>query len=276
MQWCISEERHRDHTLLPLTPMGAEGVPGLARTGSRRPITCSRTSATARWPIPEAWRSAPVVAADVNITFKILYNQAVAMTGGQPVTGATEVPALTRELEAMGTKRIIVVAEDPSHYGEGARWAPDVEVWSRDRLPDAERALADVKGVTALIYDERCAAEERRLRRRGELPAATTRVVINESVCEGCGDCQVKSNCLSVVPVDTRLGRKTQIHQASCNQDLTCVDGDCPSFVTIDVTTVQKSATPAAAARLTCRCPRRARIRTRWTPIWSGSAARAW
>lgn len=173
------------------------------------------------------------IAAGTNITYKILYNSAVAMTGGQDADGAIPVPELTRMLHAEGARKIIVVSSDPSKFPIETKWAPDTDIWDRDRLEEAQLRLREIEGVTVLIYDQECAANLRRKRKRGFVPDPSLRVFINEAVCEGCGDCGVKSNCLSVQPVETEFGRKTQIHQSSCNKDYTCLEGNCPAFITV-------------------------------------------
>ena len=175
------------------------------------------------------------VAAGTNITYKILYNGVVAMTGGQEAAGDMPVPDLTRWLDAEGVVRTVVVTDDPKKYDRSADWAAGVRVVDREELDAVQRELRDIPGVTALIYDQGCAAELRRNRKRGRIETPTTRVMIDEAVCEGCGHCGEVSNCMSVHPVDTPFGRKTQIHQESCNFDLTCLAGNCPAFVTVEI-----------------------------------------
>lgn len=175
------------------------------------------------------------VSAGTNITFKILYNGTVAMTGGQDAAGEIAVPELTHWLQAEGVARTIVVADDTKKYPKGSRFADSSTLVDREQLDVSQQELRDIPGVTVLIYDQACAAELRRGRKRGTITTPTTRVMIDEAICEGCGDCGEASNCASVHPVQTPFGRKTQIHQESCNFDLTCLKGNCPAFVTVEV-----------------------------------------
>jgi indolepyruvate ferredoxin oxidoreductase len=194
-------------------------------------------------------------AAGVNITYKILYNDAVAMTGGQPVEGAMTVPQIAQQVLAEGARRVVVVADEPGKYPKHAGFPSGVAVRHRDDLDAVQRELRDIEGLTVLIYDQTCAAEKRRRRKRGEFPDPPERVFINEGVCEGCGDCSDKSNCIAVLPVETDLGRKRRIDQSNCNKDFSCLKGFCPSFVTVRGATPRKLGSVAANDSLFANLP---------------------
>ncbi len=185
-------------------------------------------------------------AAGVNITYKILFNDAVAMTGGQPAEGHISVPQISQQVAAEGAKKVVVVSDEPEKYPLGAGFAAGVDVRHRDDLDAIQRELRDTPGLTVLIYDQTCAAEKRRRRKRGQFPDPPKRVFINELVCEGCGDCSEQSNCISVKPVETEFGRKRAIDQSNCNKDYSCLKGFCPSFVTVHGGSVRKPAATAA------------------------------
>jgi indolepyruvate ferredoxin oxidoreductase len=173
------------------------------------------------------------IAAKVNATYKILYNDAVAMTGGQPVDGTLTVPQIARQLAAEGVGHIVVVTDGTPRAWRKGELPHGTLVRTRDELDQVQRKMRECPGVSALIYDQTCAAEKRRRRKRGKMPDPAVRAFINEHVCEGCGDCGVQSNCLAVVPVETPLGRKRAIDQSACNKDFSCLNGFCPSFVTV-------------------------------------------
>jgi indolepyruvate ferredoxin oxidoreductase len=183
------------------------------------------------------------VAAKVNLTYKILYNDAVAMTGGQPVDGQTSVPMIARQMAAEGVGRIALVTEDLARYSDRSGLPAQVTLHEREDMDAVQRELRAVEGVSVLIYDQTCAAEKRRRRKKGELPDPAKRMVINEAVCEGCGDCGIESNCTSILPKETEFGRKRTIDQSSCNKDYSCVKGFCPSFVTVEGGALKKSKT---------------------------------
>ncbi len=230
-----------DRSTATYTHMGGEGVPwvGQAPFTSEKHIFANLGDGTYFHSGLLAIRQS--LAAKVPITYKILYNDAVAMTGGQPVDGILSVARITRQLEAEGVDKMVVVTSDPDKYAEVTDLAPHVPVRHRDELETVQRELREYPGVSVLIYDQVCATEARRRRKRGKMPPVTQRVVINEAVCEGCGDCSVQSNCLSVVPVETEFGTKRQIDQSACNQDFSCLKGFCPSFVTVEGAKPRKS-----------------------------------
>jgi indolepyruvate ferredoxin oxidoreductase len=174
------------------------------------------------------------IAAKANITYKLLFNDAVAMTGGQTAESGFTPAQITRQLAAEGVTKTVIVVDDPARYEGVNDLAPGVEIHPRKDLNKVQEQLRETPGVTVLLYDQTCATEKRRRRKRGLMPKATTRVFINPLVCEGCGDCSKKSNCVSVEPLNTEFGRKRQINQSTCNQDYSCVDGFCPSFITLD------------------------------------------
>ncbi|HSU76305.1 MAG TPA: indolepyruvate ferredoxin oxidoreductase family protein, partial [Burkholderiales bacterium] len=237
-----------DRNTATFTHMGAEGVPwiGQAPFTNEKHIFANLGDGTYFHSGLLAIRAA--VAAKVNMTYKILYNDAVAMTGGQRVDGPLDPAIISRQIAAEGVKPIVVVTDEPQKYPRGTDWAPGVTVRHRDELDAVQKELRATPGVSALIYDQTCASEKRRRRKRNEYPDPAMRVVINEMVCEGCGDCSVKSNCLSVEPLETEFGRKRAINQSSCNKDFSCLKGFCPSFVSVEGGRLKKGRSAAKSA----------------------------
>jgi len=230
---CHFMSQWMDRKTLGFTQMGGEGANwiGEAPFSNRDHVFQNLGDGTYNHSGYLAIRAA--IASGVNMTYKILYNDAVAMTGGQHHDGTLTVPQIAAQVAAEGAKRVVVVTDEPLKYAKGTEWPRGLTIHHRDELDAVQRDLATVPGVSILIYDQTCAAEKRRRRKRGTFPDPDKRVVINDLVCEGCGDCGVKSNCVSVQPLTTEWGRKRTIDQSSCNKDFSCVNGFCPSFVTV-------------------------------------------
>jgi len=237
-----------DRETSTFTHMGGEGVTwvGAASFTNEKHVFCNLGDGTYYHSGLLAIRAA--VSGDVNITYKILFNDAVAMTGGQEFDGPLDPGMISRQIAAEGVNPIIVVTDEPEKYPAGYPWAAGVTVRHRSELDAVQRELRECKGVSAMIYDQTCASEKRRRRKKFDkngkpaFPDPAKRAVINEAVCEGCGDCSVQSNCLSVEPLETEFGRKRQINQSSCNKDFSCVTGFCPSFVTVEGGKLKKPA----------------------------------
>jgi indolepyruvate ferredoxin oxidoreductase len=237
-----------DRRTSTFTHMGAEGAPwiGQAPFTDEKHIFANLGDGTYFHSGLLAIRAA--VAAKVNMTYKILYNDAVAMTGGQHHDGPLDPAMISRQIAAEGVKPIVIVTDEPEKYPAGTNWAPGVTIRHRDELDEVQRWLREQPGVSALIYDQTCASEKRRRRKRNAYPDPAKRAVINEMVCEGCGDCSAKSNCLSVEPLETEFGRKRTINQSTCNKDFSCVKGFCPSFVTVEGGQLKKGKSGGRAA----------------------------
>jgi len=234
-----------DRSTLGYTQMGGEGANwiGEAPFSNRGHVFQNLGDGTYNHSGYLALRAA--IVSGVNITYKILFNDAVAMTGGQPNEGGLNVPEIARQVAAAGVKRVVVVTDEPWKYPADVDWPRGLTVHHRDELMRVQTELASVKGASVLIYDQTCAAEKRRRRKRGLYPDPDKRVIINELVCEGCGDCGVQSNCVSVQPLETEFGRKRRIDQTSCNKDFSCLKGFCPSFVTVHGAKLKKGKTIA-------------------------------
>ncbi|MEL6465955.1 MAG: indolepyruvate ferredoxin oxidoreductase family protein [Pseudomonadota bacterium] len=224
--------------------MGGEGVPWVAASKFNDGKHMFQNLGEGTWYHSGTLAIRQAVAAGTNITYKVLFNDAVAMTGGQPVDGPVSVEAIAWSSRAEGVERIALVSDDVAKFDRSG-FPPQTSFHDRSDLDMVQRALRDISGVTVLIYEQTCATEKRRRRKRGSLPAVTSFAVINPDVCEGCGDCSVESNCLSVEPLETPLGAKRKINQSTCNADMSCLNGFCPSFVTVEGA-VRKAPTPDA------------------------------
>lgn len=231
-----------DRSTLGYTHMGGEGANwiGEAHFSNRDHVFQNIGDGTYNHSGIQAIRAA--VAAGTNITYKILFNDAVAMTGGQQNDGGLGAPRIVRELQAMGIKALRVVYDDKEDV-VASQFPSDVPIEPRDRFMEVQKELSQTSGVSAIVYIQTCAAEKRRRRKRGQFPDPNKRIFINSDVCEGCGDCGVQSNCVAIVPKETPFGRKRAIDQSGCNKDFSCLKGFCPSFVTVEGGTPKKAAT---------------------------------
>jgi len=231
-----------DRATATFTQMGGEGVPWVGQAPFSKDAHVFANLGDGTYFHSGLLAIRQSIAAGVNITYKILYNDAVAMTGGQRVGERPEghsVLQIMHSVKSEGASKIVIVTDDPQKY-EGVALAEGVTVHHRDALDRIQRELREVPGCTILIYDQTCATEKRRRRKRGTMATPAKTVVINELVCEGCGDCSEQSNCLSVEPVETDFGRKRRINQNTCNKDFSCLKGFCPSFITVEGGTLKK------------------------------------
>ena len=231
-----------DRDTLTYTHMGGEGANWIGQTPFTHRSHVFQNLGDGTYTHSGSLAIRAALAAKVNITYKILYNDAVAMTGGQPAESGFSVAAIAAQVRAEGVKRIAVVSDDPGKYPPDAGFPPEVSFHHRDDLDVLQRNLREQTGVSVLIYDQTCAAEKRRRRKRGLMPDPAERIFINERVCEGCGDCGTQSNCVAVVPVETEWGRKRAIDQSSCNKDFSCLKGFCPSFVSVKGGSIRRRA----------------------------------
>jgi len=239
-----------DRSTLGYTQMGGEGANwiGEAPFSTRNHVFQNIGDGTYNHSGIMAIRAA--IASNTNITYKILFNDAVAMTGGQANDGGLTVPRVARQVAAEGARRVVVVTDEPEKYPSETEWPKGLTIHHRDDLNAVQKELSEIPGVTVLIYDQTCAAEKRRRRKRHTYPDPDQRVIINELVCEGCGDCGVQSNCVSLQPVETEWGRKRTVDQSSCNKDFSCIKGFCPSFVTVHGAKLKKGTGVAADREL--------------------------
>ena len=239
-----------DRSTVGFTQMGGEGVPWVGQQPFSKDKHMFANLGDGTYYHSGSLAVRQAVTAGVNITYKILYNDAVAMTGGQQIGERPEglsVIQIAQNMRAEGAAKITIVTDEPEKYdGAQAKGLPDgIEIHHRDRLDAVQREFREIPGTTVIIYDQTCATEKRRRRKRGTMVDPAVRVVINDLVCEGCGDCSVKSNCLSVEPLETEFGRKRAINQSTCNKDYSCVNGFCPSFITVEGGQLKKKAKKA-------------------------------